>query len=31
VHKALHPVWVIHQQDQFWLTEQIPLAIVNFE
>jgi hypothetical protein len=31
VHKALHPLWVIHQQDQFWLTEQIPLAIVNFE
>jgi hypothetical protein len=31
VHKALHPVWVIHQQDQFWLTDQIPLAIVSFE
>ena len=31
VHKALHPLWVIHQQDQFWLTDQIPLAIVNFE
>ena len=31
VHKALHPLWVIQQQDQFWLTDQIPLAIVNFE
>jgi len=31
VHKALHPVWVIHQQDQFWLTDQIPLAVVGFE
>ena len=31
VHKALHPLWVIQKQDQFWLTEQIPLAIVNFE
>ena len=31
VHKALHPLWVMHRQDQFWLTEKIPLAIVNFE
>ena len=31
VHKALHPLWVIHRQDQFWLTEKIPLAVVNFE
>lgn len=31
VHKALHPLWVIQQQDQFWLTDQIPLAMVNFE
>ena len=31
VHKALHPVWVIQPQDQFWLTDQIPMAIVSFE
>jgi hypothetical protein len=31
VHKALHPLWVIQQQDQFWLTDQIPLAMVSFE
>ena len=31
VHKAFHPLWVVQRQDQFWLTEQIPLAIVNFE
>ena len=31
VHNALHPLWVVLPQDQFWLTDQIPLAIVNFE
>ena len=31
VHKALHPLWVIQPQDQFWLTDQIPMAIVSFE
>ena len=31
VHKALHPVWENPPQDQFWLTDQIPMAIVSFE
>jgi hypothetical protein len=31
VHKALHPLWVSQRQDQFWLTDQIPMAVVNFE
>ena len=31
VHNALHPLWVIQPQDQFWLTGQIPTAIVSFE
>ena len=31
VHKVLHPLWVVQPHDQLWLTEQIPLAIVNFE
>lgn len=31
LHKALHPIFVKVQQDQFWLTEQIPMAVVNFE
>ena len=31
LHKALHPIFVKVQQDQFWLTNQIPMAVVNFE
>ena len=31
VHKVLHPLWVVQPHDQLWLTDQIPLAIVNFE
>jgi hypothetical protein len=31
VHKVLHPMWVVQPHDQLWLTEQMPLAIVNFE
>jgi len=31
MHKALHPLWVSQRQDQFWLTDQIPMAVVNFE
>jgi hypothetical protein len=31
VHKVLHPLWVVQPHDQLWLTEQMPLAIVNFE
>ena len=29
--KALHPIFVKVQQDQFWLTDQIPMAVVNLE
>ena len=29
--KALHPIFVKVQQDQFWLTNQIPMAVVNVE
>ena len=28
LHKALHPIFVKVQQDQFWLTDQIPMAVV---
>ena len=31
LHKALHPIFVKVQQDQFWLTDQIPMAVVNLE
>ena len=31
VHKVLHPLWVVQPHDQLWLTEQMPLALVNFE
>ena len=31
LHKALHPIFVKVQQDQFWLTNQIPMAVVNVE
>ena len=29
--KALHPIFVKVQQDQFWLTNQIPMAVVNLD
>ena len=29
--KALNPIFVKAKADQFWLTEQIPLAIINLE
>ena len=29
--KALHPIFVKVQQDQFWLTDQIPMAVVNLD
>ena len=31
LHKALHPIFVKVQQDQFWLTNQIPMAVVNLD
>ncbi len=31
LHKALHPIFVKVQQDHFWLTDQIPMAVVNLE
>ena len=31
LHKALHPIFVKVQQDKFWLTDQIPMAVVHFE
>jgi hypothetical protein len=29
--KAFNPIFVKVKSDQFWLTEQIPLAIINLE
>ena len=28
--KALYPIWVNLKNDKFWLTEQIPLALISF-